>query len=297
MRTLGFVTLAFQVQGTPDSGPGGVDFVRLIADAELALEECASDPAPLLRRLLGHHPLQGLAVPARRARHRHVSPGLPQEHQVLRGAVDLRERGQQSARRDLPGGLCGAELAAPSSAGEGRDRGGVQATGRCGASYLEKPRRGRSGASARDELGSEQAREAGAVSRDDREHHAVHRAVRHRVGDHLAFQSIGVQGSTSLSVVAPGIAEALVATAAGLFAAVPAVYFYNEFTTRVKDFATQMDDFALEFLNISERNFTSAMPKFDASRTARRDRDAGGAAAGCGCPRPSPRSTSSRSST
>lgn len=72
----------------------------------------------------------------------------------------------------------------------------------------------------------------------------------------LAFQNIGLQGSTSLSVVAPGIADALVATAAGLFAAVPAVYFYNEFTTRVKDFATQMDDFALEFLNICERNFT-----------------------------------------
>jgi len=72
----------------------------------------------------------------------------------------------------------------------------------------------------------------------------------------FAFQNIGIQGSTSLSVVAPGIAEALIATAAGLFAAVPAVYFYNEFTTRVKDFATQMDDFALEFLNISERNFT-----------------------------------------
>ncbi len=72
----------------------------------------------------------------------------------------------------------------------------------------------------------------------------------------FAFQNIGIQGSTSLSVVAPGIAEALIATAAGLFAAVPAVYFYNAFTTRVKDFATQMDDFALEFLNISERNFT-----------------------------------------
>lgn len=71
-----------------------------------------------------------------------------------------------------------------------------------------------------------------------------------------AFQSIGVEGSTSLSVVAPGIADALVATAAGLFAAVPAVYFYNDFTTRVKESASQMDDFALEFLNISERNFT-----------------------------------------
>jgi biopolymer transport protein TolQ len=71
-----------------------------------------------------------------------------------------------------------------------------------------------------------------------------------------AFQSIGLQGSTSLSVVSQPIAEALIATAAGLFAAVPAVYFYNDFTTRVKEFASQMDDFALEFLNIAERNFT-----------------------------------------
>jgi biopolymer transport protein TolQ len=71
-----------------------------------------------------------------------------------------------------------------------------------------------------------------------------------------AFMNIGSQGSTDLAVVAPGIAEALIATALGLFAAVPAVYFYNHFTTRVKLFASEMDDFALEFLNISERNFT-----------------------------------------
>ena len=58
------------------------------------------------------------------------------------------------------------------------------------------------------------------------------------------------------AVVAPGIAEALIATAAGLFAAIPAVYFYNHFTNRVKEFAAEMDDFSLEFLNISERNFT-----------------------------------------
>jgi biopolymer transport protein TolQ len=71
-----------------------------------------------------------------------------------------------------------------------------------------------------------------------------------------SFQSIGAAGSSSLGVVAPGIAEALVATAAGLFAAIPAVYFYNHFTQRVKEFAGSMDDFSLEFLNISERNFT-----------------------------------------
>ena len=71
-----------------------------------------------------------------------------------------------------------------------------------------------------------------------------------------AFQGIGATGSTNLSVVAPGIAEALVATAAGLFAAIPAVYFYNHFTHRVKLFVSEMDDFSLEFLNIAERNFT-----------------------------------------
>ena len=71
-----------------------------------------------------------------------------------------------------------------------------------------------------------------------------------------SFSSIGAAGSSSLGVVAPGIAEALIATAAGLFAAIPAVYFYNHFTQRVKEFAAAMEDFSLEFLNICERNFT-----------------------------------------
>ena len=71
-----------------------------------------------------------------------------------------------------------------------------------------------------------------------------------------SFQRIGVAGSSSLAVVAPGIAHALIATAAGLFAAIPAVYFYNHFTNRVKHFSAEMDDFSLEFLNIAERNFT-----------------------------------------
>ena len=71
-----------------------------------------------------------------------------------------------------------------------------------------------------------------------------------------AFQNIAGAGSTSLGVVAPGIAEALVATAAGLFAAIPAVYFYNDLTSRVKGFVGAMEDFSMEFLNIAERNFT-----------------------------------------
>jgi biopolymer transport protein TolQ len=72
----------------------------------------------------------------------------------------------------------------------------------------------------------------------------------------IAFQGIASAGNTSLGIVAQPIAEALIATAAGLFAAIPAVYFYNHFTSKVKKFATEMDDFSLEFLNICERNFT-----------------------------------------
>lgn len=71
-----------------------------------------------------------------------------------------------------------------------------------------------------------------------------------------SFQGIATVGSTSLGVVAPGIAEALIATAAGLFAAIPAVYFYNHFVAAVKELTAAMDDFALEFMNIAERNFT-----------------------------------------
>jgi len=76
------------------------------------------------------------------------------------------------------------------------------------------------------------------------------------VGIMVAFNRIGATGSTNLAVVAPGISEALVATAMGLFAAIPAVLAYNHFTHRVKQFSAIMDDFALEFLNITERNFT-----------------------------------------
>jgi len=72
----------------------------------------------------------------------------------------------------------------------------------------------------------------------------------------MAFQGISQTGSTNLGTVAQPIADALVATAAGLFAAIPAVYFYNHLTQRVKLFASEMDDFAMEFLNIAERNFT-----------------------------------------
>jgi biopolymer transport protein TolQ len=73
------------------------------------------------------------------------------------------------------------------------------------------------------------------------------------VGIMGAFHGIGQQGSASLAVVAPGISEALIATAAGLGAAIPAVMGYNFFVNRTKRWATEMDGFALELLNTFAR--------------------------------------------
>jgi biopolymer transport protein TolQ len=71
-----------------------------------------------------------------------------------------------------------------------------------------------------------------------------------------AFGDIGRMGSANLAVVAPGISEALITTAMGLVAAIPAAVFYNFFSSRIKVLGAMIDDFALEFLNIVERNFT-----------------------------------------
>ena len=70
------------------------------------------------------------------------------------------------------------------------------------------------------------------------------------------FRSIGMTGSTSITTVAPGIAEALVNTAAGLLAAIPAVVAYNHLLGKYRSVGRMMDDFNLEFLNMVERNFT-----------------------------------------
>ena len=70
-----------------------------------------------------------------------------------------------------------------------------------------------------------------------------------------AFEGLGSAGSTSLTAVGPGIAEALIATAAGLFAAIPAAVFYNHFGHVLKDMGARMDDFSLEFMNMIERSF------------------------------------------
>ncbi|MEJ2080585.1 MAG: MotA/TolQ/ExbB proton channel family protein [Acidobacteriota bacterium] len=75
------------------------------------------------------------------------------------------------------------------------------------------------------------------------------------VGIINAFQGLGAGGPTTIQAVAPGISEALVATAAGLFAAIPAVIGYNHFLNRLRRFGAEMDDFSAEFLNLVERSF------------------------------------------
>ncbi len=70
-----------------------------------------------------------------------------------------------------------------------------------------------------------------------------------------SFQEIGQAGNASLATVAPGIGGALVATAFGLFAAIPAVMAYNYFLARIKVLETEMHNFSSDFLNIIKRHF------------------------------------------
>ncbi len=69
-----------------------------------------------------------------------------------------------------------------------------------------------------------------------------------------SFHGIGLRGSASLAVVAPGISEALVATAAGLAAAIPAVIAFNYFMQKIRIIETELQSFSADFLNIIERD-------------------------------------------
>lgn len=70
-----------------------------------------------------------------------------------------------------------------------------------------------------------------------------------------SFQKIGATGAASLAVVAPGISEALIATAVGLLAAIPAVIAYNNFTSTIKRLEVDLNNFASDVMNIAKRNF------------------------------------------
>ncbi len=72
-----------------------------------------------------------------------------------------------------------------------------------------------------------------------------------------SFKEIGIRGSASLAVVAPGISEALVATAAGLAVAIPAVIFYNYYSNQLELLEGTMESFTADFLNLVERDLIS----------------------------------------
>ena len=76
-----------------------------------------------------------------------------------------------------------------------------------------------------------------------------------------AFHGLGNAGAATLRAVAPGISEALITTAAGLFAAVPAVIFYNMYMNNIREFGSRMDDFSLELLNAVERGGNAPAPQ------------------------------------
>jgi biopolymer transport protein TolQ len=76
-----------------------------------------------------------------------------------------------------------------------------------------------------------------------------------------AFHGLGGASGASLRAVAPGISEALITTAAGLFAAIPAVIAYNYFLGEIRHFGARMDDFSLELLNNIERSMEQRVPE------------------------------------
>ena len=70
-----------------------------------------------------------------------------------------------------------------------------------------------------------------------------------------AFRGLGQAGGATLRAVAPGIADALIATAFGLFAAIPALIFYNYFSSRIREIGDGMENFSIEFFNMAERSY------------------------------------------
>ncbi len=94
--------------------------------------------------------------------------------------------------------------------------------------------------------GGHPARARPHLPRHDRQHDAVHRPVRHRVGHHDRLHgAVAPRTSSSIQAVAPGIAEALIATAIGLAAAIPAVVVYNHFARQIRVLSAEMDNFVV----------------------------------------------------
>jgi biopolymer transport protein TolQ len=78
------------------------------------------------------------------------------------------------------------------------------------------------------------------------------------VGIIIAFNGLSTASASSIQAVAPGISDALIATAAGIAAAVPAAIFYNHFLNRIKLLTATIDRFCLELMNLVERHYVKA---------------------------------------
>ena len=255
LRTLGYLALALQAEGGPESGAGGIDFVQLIAHATWVARS-------VLLILLLFSAVSWAIILFKLWQYRRAAAQSDTFLQVFRKSTKFSE----------VQAICGSVPASPLvgifQAGYTELNGQLRQPR--GTRTDEEPRPG--AAAPRPTLKSLDAVDRALLRASTVEVGKLERRVPFLAttasitpfiglfgtvwGIMIAFQNIGASGSTSLAVVAPGIAEALVTTAAGLFAAVPAVYFYNHCTNRVKEFASEMDDFSLEFLNISERNFT-----------------------------------------
>jgi biopolymer transport protein TolQ len=253
LLTFGYVAFALQAQGQPGSGTGGVDFVHLIADADwlaksvlliLLLFSAVSWAIVFAKTLQFNRAqrqtatfLQVFRKSTKFSEVQSICPSVPASPLVgifQAGYAELNLQLRRDAPRDGEGRPMAAAPRPTLRSLESVDRALLRATTVEVAKLEKRVPFLATTASITPFIGL-----FGTV-----------------IGIMVAFSRIGAEGSTSLAVVAPGIASALIATAAGLFAAVPAVYFYNSNTNRVKEFANEMDDFSLEFLNISERNFT-----------------------------------------
>ena len=253
MRTFGYAVLA--LQGAPDAGTGGIDYIKLIADSS------PLSKSVLLILLLFSAISWGIIL-LKTLQYRRAARDSGTFLQVFRKSTKFSE--VQSICASVPA----SPLVGIFQSGYAELNTQLRQPGARAGESEAKP----AVAAARPTLKSLDAVDrallrATSVELGKLEKHVPFLATTTSItpfiglfgtviGIMVAFTRIGAEGSTSLAVVAPGIAEALIATAAGLFAAVPAAYFYNHFTNKVKEFASQMDDFALEFLNISERNFT-----------------------------------------
>ena len=258
MRTLGFAAFAFQATAAPDPGTGGLDFVQLIADSTWLSKSV------LLILLLFSAVSWGIIL-YKVWQYRRAARDTGTFLQVFRKSTKFSE--VQSITASVPA----SPLVGIFQAGYAELNTQLRHPSARGPSNLEADAKPSAGA-ARPTLRSLDAVDRALLRATGVEVSKLEKRVGFLattasitpfiglfgtvIGIMMAFSKIGAEGSTSLAVVAPGIADALIATAAGLFAAVPAVYFYNSFSSQVKEFASQMDDFALEFLNISERNFT-----------------------------------------